>query len=84
MKGATPGARATMSDSGWSTTDVFNDYLEHYFLQYAARTNENQLILLLLDGHTTHTTPKLTRWRKSKNLHLLLPTRALIPFAATS
>ncbi|XP_052233194.1 uncharacterized protein LOC127846058 [Dreissena polymorpha] len=70
LEGATPGARATMSDSGWSTTYVFKDYLENHFLKYAARTDENQPILLLLDGHTTHTTPELTRWARSKNLHL--------------
>jgi len=73
MKGTSPGARAIMSDSGWSTASVFQDYLDYHFLKYV-RTgpDDKQPILLILDGHTTHTSRSMIDWVFSKNVHIFV------------
>lgn len=73
MKGTSPVARAIMSDSGWSTASVFQDYLDYHFLKYV-RTgpDDKQPILLILDGHTTHTSRSMIDWALSKNVHIFV------------
>ena len=72
MKGASAGARAAMSDSGWSTASVFREYLETHFLKHVKRDNENQPVLLILDGHTRHTSPDMIKFAQSKQIHLFV------------
>lgn len=69
MKGTSAGAKAVMSENGWSTIEVFKDYLENHFLKNITR-EDNQPILLVLDGHSTHTSPLIIRWALSKNIHI--------------
>jgi hypothetical protein len=39
MDGSTPGAVGTVSDSGWSNSQIFLDYLKHHFKLYVPRQN---------------------------------------------
>ena len=52
LEGATPGANGDVSESGWSNSAIFKQYLESHFLRYAPGRGEEP-ILLLLDGHKT-------------------------------
>ena len=54
MGGKSPGADGTVSETGWSNTDVFMRYIEEHFLKYVPG-REDDPILLLLDGHKLHT-----------------------------
>jgi hypothetical protein len=71
MNGATFGARGEMSDSGWSNGELFSAYLKEHFLPYArSGTDDSQVILLLFDGHSSHVSPSLIKWARSRNLIL--------------
>ena len=68
MNGTAPGAKYTMSDSGWSNTDVFQQYIEEQFLpNVCGKPTSQQPILLLLDGHTSRS---IIEWARSHNIIL--------------
>ena len=73
MKGATPGAKGVMSDSGWSNSIIFRTYLEDHFLPHVRRGNDDeQPILLLYDDHSSYVSPQLIEWANSNNLILFV------------
>ena len=73
MKGATPGAKGVMSDSGWSNSIIFRTYLEDDFLPHLRRENDDeQPILRLYDGHSSHVSPQLIESANSNNLILFV------------
>ena len=51
LDGASPGAQGTLSDSGWSISSVFREYLDFQFIKYIQRENERQPVIPLFDGH---------------------------------
>jgi hypothetical protein len=51
--GAPPGSLVTNNKSGWMDEDLFMDWLRH-FHSFVKSTKERP-VLLILDGHTTHT-----------------------------
>ena len=51
--GAPPGTVFTCNESGWMTTETFCLWMEH-FVNYV-KPSVDQPVLLILDGHTTHT-----------------------------
>lgn len=56
MKGSSLGTRITMSETGWSNSEIFKDYLENHFLPNVRRgPQDNQPILIIFDGHVTNT-----------------------------
>lgn len=61
--GLPPGSVVEVSDSGWITTELFLNWFK-LFVNYSKATKENP-VLLLLDGHATHT----------KNIDLILHAR---------
>ena len=50
LKGKSPGADAAMSESGWSNSSVFREYLTSHFLKHVPGRN-GEKVLILLDGH---------------------------------
>ena len=73
MKGASLGARGTLSDSGWSNFAIFCKYLEELFLPFVRfSTDVSQSLLLLYDGHSSHISTSLIDWAKEKNLILFV------------
>ena len=50
INGAMPGAAGTVSETGWSNTKVFKQYLSNHFLNFIPGRNDDP-VLLLLDGH---------------------------------
>ena len=53
MEGTPPGSIYACHSSGWMQTEIFTIWFRH-FLAYAKPTEENP-VLLILDGHSTHT-----------------------------
>lgn len=51
--GAPPGAICTCSESGWITSELFLKWLQHFIA--IVRPSTNNKVLLILDGHSTHT-----------------------------
>ena len=72
MKGATPGAASTVSDSGWSNGEVFRQYPEEHFIKFIPTREADQHILLLLDEHRSHITIGLLDWAKAHNIVLFI------------
>ncbi|CAC5364058.1 unnamed protein product [Mytilus coruscus] len=67
MNGATPGDVGAISDSGWSSTNIFRQYLTAHFLKYVpGRNNDN--ILLLLDGHKSHVAVDIIEWAQQHHI----------------
>ncbi|XP_076545758.1 uncharacterized protein LOC143305563 [Osmia lignaria lignaria] len=50
--GALPGSIVTLSDTGYINSQLFVEWLNH--LKNHVNCNKNKKVLLLLDGHTTH------------------------------
>lgn len=71
LQGATPGADGCVSDSGWSNSEVFRNYLEHHFMKFVP-THSDQKILLLLDGHKSHVSVGLVEWANSQGIILYI------------
>ena len=64
LSGSTTGAQGCVSDSGWSNTKVFHDFLENHFLKYIQRENDAQTVLLIFDGHKSHINISVIEWAK--------------------
>ena len=73
MKGASPGARVILSDSGWSNSTNFHKYLEEHFLPIVRfSTDVSQPLLLFNDRHSSHISISLIDWANEKNLILFV------------
>ena len=66
LKGASPGADGTVSESGWSNSIIFRQYIENHFLKFVS-CQADQKILLILDGHKSHISVGLSDWAKGNN-----------------
>ena len=62
MYGLSPG-------SGWIDTELFRDWFDRHFLQYAPAGHP---LLLLLDGHSTHYQPEVVRLAASKGVSMFV------------
>ena len=72
MNGETPGAASTVSETGWSNTKVFKQYLSTHFLKFIPGRNDDP-VFLLLDGHKSHIAVDVIEWAQERNiiLHIL-------------
>ena len=73
MDGAPPETMFTCQDKGWIDSGIFCEWLEH-FIKHAKATKENK-VLLILDGHKSHThnLRALSRAREAGVIMLSLP-----------
>ena len=68
MTNASVGAGATMTDSGWSTTEAFTRFMEH-FDKNAPKDPEGKVPrLVLYDGHSTHVNLSVIDWAIQHNI----------------
>ena len=56
--GEVPGTFYGLSDNGWMTAELFDQWFAHHFLLYAPSARP---LLLLLDGHSSHFCPDFVR-----------------------
>lgn len=66
MKDTSPGSAGCMTESGWSNSEVFLDYMETHFKRYVP-LNEG-IKLVLFDGHKSHINLTLAEWGKKNNV----------------
>lgn len=71
LEGGSPGASATVSETGWSNSTIFREYLETHFLKFVPG-REDQKVLLLVDGHRSHVSVDLVRWAKEKGIIIFI------------
>lgn len=71
LQGASPGASGTVSETGWSNSAIFRQYLEDHFCKFIP-THADQKILLLMDGHKSHVSVFLSEWALSKGILLFV------------
>ena len=73
LKGKSAGAAGVMSDSGWSNSVIFRNYLEDHFLTFAQRPrNEDQKLLILYDGNKSHVCNPVVEWARENNIILFV------------
>ena len=72
MEGKLYGADSTVTQFGWSNTDVFRTYLQHHFLKYVQGRDESQPILVLYDGHKSRFSIELIEWANMNNIILFV------------
>jgi len=72
---ATPCAAGTVTESSWSNSLVFIDYLERHFLAHVSTKEHSVLsVLILFDGHMSHVNLNLSAWEEKKNfVFVVLP-----------
>ncbi|XP_045213286.2 uncharacterized protein LOC123564072 [Mercenaria mercenaria] len=74
LAGSSHGASGTITESGWSNTQVFLKYLDEHFLKFMQRSSPDQPVLLILDGHRSHVNVSVLDWAKQHNVILsILP-----------
>lgn len=70
MKGAPPGAIHECHPSGWIQTNLFTKWFQH-FIQHV-KPSEESPVLLILDGHTSHTRNlELIDLARKNHVHLI-------------
>ncbi|XP_068217852.1 uncharacterized protein [Palaemon carinicauda] len=62
-----PGTQYAVSEKGWMTTPIFEDIFK-YFVD---ETKERRPLLLILDGHTSHTSIATVELAKKENISIL-------------
>ena len=67
LLGLISGSSWAMNDSGWSNGEILELYLTTYFAANVSRQNQDP-ILILLDGHRSHISLTLTDWAKRNNI----------------
>ncbi|XP_046573288.1 MFS-type transporter clz9-like [Haliotis rubra] len=71
LEGSSVGTSGTVSESGWSNSDIFQRWMVEHFSRYANIGNEKK-VLLLYDGHRSHITPTLIDFAVSKGIILFV------------
>ena len=73
MKGASTGAVGVMSESGWSNSTIFQQYLQDHFLRFKqSDADPSQHTLILYDGHASHVSSSLIDWAKNHQIVLFV------------
>jgi hypothetical protein len=72
LQGSTPGADGTVSESGWSNSEIFQNYLSDHFLKYVQGRDADKPVLILYDGHRSHISLTLISWAKEHSIHLFI------------
>ncbi|XP_076107558.1 uncharacterized protein LOC143075858 [Mytilus galloprovincialis] len=69
LEGSSPGSVVTVSKTGESNSDIFMDFLRNHFMKIVP---DNELVLLLLDGHASHIPVSTFEWARNHNIILQL------------
>ena len=72
LDGATPGADGTVTESGWSNSDTFTEYMKELLLKYLPPRSSSSHVLVLYDGHKSHVTIPLIEWAIEENIILFV------------
>ena len=67
LENTCPGAAGEMSETGWSNSATFQNYLANHFLKHV-NISEGQTHLIIFDGHKSHVSLTLTNWGKEHGI----------------
>ena len=68
LRNSVTGSDGTVSATGWSNSQIFKEYLDH-FLTYCQGQGTK---LILFDGHKSHVNPDTIAWAKSHDIILFV------------
>ena len=71
LKHTSVGTDGTVSESGWSNTEIFKKYLSDHFVKYVQGSSDSYK-LVLYDGHKTHLHPDIIQWALKNNIVLFV------------
>lgn len=71
LKGKTVGADGTVTQSGWSNSDIFRMYMKDHFSKYV-QGRDGDTLLVLYDGHRSHISLDLIEWARDNNMVLFV------------
>ncbi|XP_053400532.1 jerky protein homolog-like [Mercenaria mercenaria] len=66
LTGASPVSAGTVTESGWSNSAVFMEYLEQHFLKHVS--TKDHPVMILFDGHKSHVNLTLSTWGEANNV----------------
>lgn len=70
MKGAPPGSIHANHPSGWVQTNLFTKWFKHFLA--TVKPSESSPVLLILDGHTSHTRNiEIIELARNNHVHIL-------------
>ena len=68
----TPGADGTVSESGWSNSEIFKKYLQNHVIKYFPERSESFPVVLFYDGHRSHINLGLVQWARQEHIILFV------------
>ncbi|KAJ8319719.1 hypothetical protein KUTeg_002730 [Tegillarca granosa] len=71
LDGTPAGSSGKCSESGWSNSSVFHNYMTRHFVKYVA-VSKDEPLLVLYDGHKSHIQLTLLEWAKKNNIILFV------------
>ena len=72
LKGSSVGSQGIVTGSGYSNSAAFQEFLKSHFLKYVQRGNDDQIVLLILDGHKCHVNVPVLEWAETHNIELFV------------
>lgn len=72
LEGASAGATGVVSESGWSNTDIFTQYMKEHLVKYLPEHSATAPVLVLYDGHKSHISLTLIDWAKENHIILFV------------
>jgi hypothetical protein len=72
LDGATPGASGTVSESGWSNTEIFSTYMKDHLAPLLPARDQGNYVLVMYDGHKSHVSLALIQWARENNIILFV------------
>ncbi|XP_060588807.1 uncharacterized protein LOC132744202 [Ruditapes philippinarum] len=72
LEGSTPGADGTVSESGWSNSEIFKHYLQSHLIKYFPERSESCPVVLFYDGHRSHINLNIVQWARQEHIILFI------------
>ncbi|KAJ8303360.1 LOW QUALITY PROTEIN: hypothetical protein KUTeg_019756 [Tegillarca granosa] len=72
LKRASVGVQGTVSETGWSNTDIFEMYLKEHLIKNLPARDTNNKVVVLYDGHKSHVAMGIIDWARKENIVLFV------------
>ncbi|XP_053403259.1 uncharacterized protein LOC128558349 [Mercenaria mercenaria] len=72
LEGCTSGTSGTVSESGWSNTEVFTKYMTEHLEPHLPSRADGSKVLVLYDGHRSHVSLGLIEWAQKNGIVLFV------------
>ncbi|CAC5366940.1 unnamed protein product [Mytilus coruscus] len=72
LENKSTGADGEVSESGWSNTEIFSNYMENHILKYIPHRTSDIPVLILFDGHKSHISLELIELARKENIILFV------------